>query len=349
MAQKIQIGGLTIGEGEPVFIIAEAGVNHNGDIKLAKKLIDAAVDAGVDAVKFQTFKTENLTTRDAGMAKYQVDNIGETSSQYEMIQKLELSFEAFTELKQYCDSKDILFLSTPHTHDAMTFLDSLVPAFKIGSGDLTNLPFLRDLADLKKPLILSTGMSTLDEVQEAVSAVLDSGNKALILLHCVTNYPADIEDMNLKAMETLRNEFNLIVGFSDHSEGHVASVAAVALGALVLEKHFTLDKDLPGPDHKASLDPTQLKAYVTAIRKTEASLGDGVKKPAPCEVSIKEVARKSLVASTDIVAGTKIEESMVCIKRPGNGIAPKYLDRLVGKRAKVDITSDTLLTWEMFE
>lgn len=349
MVLSIQIEGRIIGKNNPVFIIAEAGVNHNGDIHLAKKLVDTAALAGVDAVKFQTFKTEDLTTRDAEMAEYQVDNIGESASQFEMIKKLELGYDEFIELQHYCSSKGILFLSTPHTLDAMRFLDPIVPAFKIGSGDLTNLPFLKELANLGKPILLSTGMSTLDEVRDAVQTILDRGNDHLALLHCVTNYPAAMEDMNLRAIETLQREFNLVVGFSDHSSGYVASVAAVSLGAVILEKHFTIDRTLPGPDHKASLDPEQLREYVRLIRTTESSLGDGIKKPASCEIAIKDVARKSLVAIQDIKAGTLLEQSMIGIKRPGTGIPPKFMTELIGRRTKVDIRNDSLLHWDMLE
>ena len=349
MVQSIQIDGRVIGEDNPVFIIAEAGVNHNGDIKLAKKLVDKAVLAGADAVKFQTFKTEDLTTKDAEMAEYQVENIGESGSQFEMIQRLELGYDEFVELQRYCSSRGILFLSTPHTLDAMRFLDSIVPAFKIGSGDLTNLPFLKELADLGKPILLSTGMSTLDEVRDAVQTILDRGNEHLVLLHCVTNYPAAIEDMNLRAIETLRREFNLLVGFSDHSTGYVASIAAVSLGVVILEKHFTLDRTLLGPDHKASLDPVQLQEYVSFIRAAESSLGDGIKKPASSEIPIKDVARKSLVAIQDIKAGTMLEESMIGIKRPGTGIPPRFLSEIIGRRIKVDIKNDALLHWDMLE
>ncbi|MHA1862332.1 MAG: N-acetylneuraminate synthase [Candidatus Thorarchaeota archaeon] len=349
MVRTIEIGGQEIGVNKPVFIIAEAGVNHNGDIHLAKKLVDAAVSAGVNAVKFQTFRTEDLTTRHAELAEYQVDNISKSISQFEMIRSLELDYDAFTELKRYCDNKNILFLSTPHTLDAMRFLDSIVPAFKIGSGDLTNLPFLEKLSELSKPIILSTGMSTLDEVRDAVEVIGNKGNDDLILLHCVTNYPAAIADMNLRAIETLRREFNLLVGFSDHSIDSTASIAAVSLGAVILEKHFTLDRDLPGPDHRASLNPAQLKEYVKSVRETESSLGDGIKKPALCEIPILDVVRKSLVASGDIESGILLDESMIDIKRPGTGISPRFLSELIGRRAKIAIPNDTLLSWDMLE
>lgn len=346
---RFEIGDRTIGDGEPVFIIAEAGVNHNGDMNLARKLIDAATEAGVDAVKFQTFKAENLATRGAKMADYQKAQVNGPKSQYEMIKSLELDYSCFVELKEYSDEKGILFLSTPHTSDAAGFLDSLVPAHKIGSGDLTNLPFLKMVARYGKPIILSTGMGNLEEVQEAVNAILTEGNKQLVLLHCVTSYPAEIKKLNLRAMETMHEVFDLPVGFSDHTIGVLASVAAVALGACVIEKHFTLDKGLPGPDHQASLEPRDLAQLVASIRAIEAALGDGLKRPTTEEEQMKQIVRKSLVAAESIPRGSEISREVISIKRPGSGIAPKELDSVVGRIALVDIEKDTLLTWEMFE
>ncbi|MHA2211451.1 MAG: N-acetylneuraminate synthase, partial [Candidatus Thorarchaeota archaeon] len=323
MAQTIEIGGCTVGEDRPVFIIAEAGVNHNGDFQLAKKLVDVAYDAGVDAVKFQTFKTENVITRTAKMADYQKEQVHDADSQFEMAKKLELDYGDFVELKEYCDNKGILFLSTPHSPDAVDFLDALVPAYKIGSGDLTNLPFLEQVARFDKPIILSTGMATMNEVTEAVDAIVHAGNDKIVLLHCVTSYPADIEDVNLKAIDTLRRTFSLPVGYSDHTSGLTATIAAVSFGACVIEKHFTLSKDLAGPDHKASLEPVELQELVKTIRALEKALGDGVKKPTPAERAIMEVVRKSVVAKVSIPKGTRITEEMITVKRPGHGIAPK--------------------------
>lgn len=339
----MKIGNKLIKEEGPCFIIAEAGVNHNGSLKLAKKLIDAAQNAGADAIKFQTFKTENLVTEGTEMADYQKKNLNKKSSQYRMLKKLELKYEDFIELKKYCDKKNILFLSTPHTEDAIDFLYSLVPAYKIASGDLTNLPFLEKIAKKKKPIILSTGMATLDEVREAVTAIKKTGNNKIIVLHCTTNYPCPLEEVNLKAMLTLKKEFNLLVGYSDHTLGIMVSVIAVALGARVIEKHFTLDKNLTGPDHKASLEPKELEAMTKMIRAIEQVLGSGIKKPTKSEEKTKKIARKSIAAAKNIKKGTKITEDMLTIKRPGTGIKPKYLDKIIGRIAKENIKEDSLI------
>jgi sialic acid synthase SpsE len=262
---------------------------------------------------------------------------------------LELSYDSFVELKEYCDDKGVLFLSTPHTADAAEFLDSLIPAYKIGSGDLTNLPFLKAVSFTGKPIFLSTGMSDLEEVREAVHAIQAVGKSELLLLHCLTNYPAEIREQNLRAMHTLRQEFSLPVGFSDHTMGITASIAAVAMGACMIEKHFTADRNLPGPDHKASLEPKQLRELVEAIRNIEAAMGTGVKEPTAEEVKIRAIARKSLVSIADIPKGTTISKDMIDIKRPGDGIAPKHYDEVVGKKAAVDIVEDTVLSWGMIE
>ena len=347
--KKIRIGDRLIGECEPCFIIAEAGVNHNGDIGLAKKLIDVAKTAGADAVKFQTFKADNVATKYAKMAEYQKKNIGKEENQLAMIKKLELSYAHFAELKKYCNKKDIIFLSTPHSSDAIDFIEPIVPAYKVGSGDLTNLSSLKNKAKKRKPIILSTGMSTLGEVEEALKIIRDEGVEDIILLHCVSNYPAKIEDINLRAMETLKQAFKLPVGFSDHTLGITVPIAAVALGACIIEKHFTLDRNLPGPDHKASLEPNELKEMVKTIRNIEKALGDGIKKPTEDEEEIKKVARKSIVAKVDILRGTIITENMLGIKRPGTGIEPKHWDDIVGKKTKVNIIKDKIITWEIIE
>ena len=345
--RKIKIGNKLIDEGKPCFIIAEAGVNHNGSLKLAKKLINVAKATGVDAVKFQTFKTEGVMTENVPMAKYQKKNIGKTETQFQMVKRLELPFEDFIILKKYCDKKGIIFLSTPHSEDAIDFLEPLVPAYKIGSGDLTNLPFLEKIAKKRKPIILSTGMATLGEVEEAVNTIKKEGNNKIILLHCTTNYPCPLEEVNLRAMETLKKEFDLPVGYSDHTLGITVPIMAVTLGATVLEKHFTLDKNLPGPDHKASLEPKEFKEMIRAIRDVEKALGSSIKKPTKSEEKIKKVARKSIVAKVDIPKRAKITKDMLVIKRPGTGIEPKFLDKVIGKRTKKEIKKDELITWEM--
>ena len=346
--KKIKIENKVIGEGEATFIIAEAGVNHNGDIELAKRLVDIASECGIDAIKFQTFKAENVVAKNTPKADYQIKNTGTNESQYEMIKKLELSEDEFIELYKYTKKKGLIFLSTPFDFESADFLDELVSAFKISSTDLTNLPFLEYIAEKGKPIILSTGMGTLGEIEEAVNTIREI-NDDLILLHCVTNYPASFESLNLRAIKTLKEAFKLPVGYSDHSLGIYAPIAAVALGAVVIEKHFTLDKNLPGPDHKASLNPEELKEMVNAIRLIEKALGDGIKRPTPEEEEIKKVARRSLVANVDIPKGTVIKKEMIAIKRPGTGIEPKYLNVVIGKRAKRDIKKDEVLKWNMIE
>lgn len=345
-----------IKEGDPCFIIAEAGVNHNGNINLAKKLIDAAKKAGVDAVKFQTFRAEDLAAKDAKTADYQKKNTGKRESQIEMLRKLELSDHDFEELKRYCDSKGIMFLSTPHTEGAAELLDNMVPVFKVGSGDLTNIPFLERLAKRGKQIILSTGMSTLKEVKEAASAIRRY-NRKLILLHCTTEYPCPKKDANLKVMDTLRKETGCLVGYSDHTKGIEASVMAAYLGAVVIEKHFTLDRKMKGPDHKASLEPGELKRMVNEIRAIENGkkkinvpkriLGNGIKKPTKQELRIMKLVRKSIVSAKNINKGEVITEDMIIIKRPGIGIAPKNIAKVLGRIAKKDIKKDELISFNM--
>lgn len=349
LSRKINAGARYIGDGEPVFIIAEVGVNHNGDLGMAMQLIDAAKASGVDAVKFQTFKAEDLVTHEAKMAEYQKQQIEDITSQYEMLKGLELDYENFIELKEYCDKKRIQFLSTPHSLSSIAFLEPLIPVYKIASGDLTNIPFLEIIASYDKPIIMSTGMATLEEVSEAMSVIRKKGNNEIVLLHCVTNYPAALETLNLRAMLTLKETFEVPVGFSDHTIGFAASIAAVSLGACVIEKHFTLDKKLPGPDHKASIEPRELAEFVQILRSVESALGDGIKKPTEPEMKIREVARKSLVAKLDIQKGVIITEEMIEIKRPGFGIAPKHWNEIIGRRTKVAIEHEQVLKWDMFE
>ncbi|MCK5044569.1 N-acetylneuraminate synthase [Candidatus Parcubacteria bacterium] len=344
--KKIRIRNKSIGEESPCFIIAEAGVNHNGDLGLAKKLIIAAKQAGADAIKFQTFKAEDLVSKSAKMADYQKKNIGRKESQLEMLKKLELSNSNFRELKKYCDEKNIIFLSTAHTEDAVDFLNPLIPAYKVGSGDLTNLPFLEKIARKKKPIILSTGMAVLNEIKEALEAIKKTGNSKIILLHCTTNYPCPLEEANLRAIQTMEKEFNLPVGYSDHTSGIMVSVTAVATGAVVIEKHFTLDRNLSGPDHKASLEPDDLKKMVKEIRDVEKVLGSAIKKPSKSEEKIKKVARKSIVAKTDILKNTKITKEMLIIKRPGTGILPKHFNKVINRIVKKNIKQDALIEFK---
>ncbi|WP_318484949.1 N-acetylneuraminate synthase [Photobacterium leiognathi] len=329
-----------------IFIIAEAGVNHNGDINLAKKLIDAAATAGVDAVKFQTWKTELLVTEDAKMADYQVQNTQREETQFEMLKRLELSYSDFSELKTYCDNRNIQFMSTPDEEQSATFLNGLQPIFKIGSGELTNTPFLRHIANFGKPVILSTGMGYLSEVEHAISTLQDAGLSLdmITVLHATTDYPTAPEDVNLRSMQTIANAFpGITVGYSDHTLGIEIPVAAVALGAKVIEKHFTLDKTMSGPDHKASLEPQELADMVHAIRNIELALGDGWKVPTQTEKDNRNIVRKSLVASKDIVMGSPITADMLEIKRPGNGISPTRWDEVIGSIAKKNYQKGELI------
>jgi len=327
-----------------VFIIAEAGVNHNGDVKLAKKLVDAAKSAGADAVKFQTFKAECLVSKAAQKAEYQKHTTGADESQLEMVKKLELSFDDFKFLKKYCEQKEILFLSTPFDFDSIDFLESLkIPIFKVPSGEITNLPYLMKIANTGKPVIISTGMSDLDEVGSALEVLRENGAGTMTLLHCNTQYPTPFEDANLKAMLALKERFGLAVGYSDHTLGIEAPIAAIALGATVIEKHFTLDKSLEGPDHKASLDPQELKAMVGYIRNIEVALGDGIKQPSVSETMNKEVARKSIVARRNIVKGEIFTQDNLTVKRPGNGISPMKWFEVLGMSAKRDFCEDELI------
>ncbi len=349
MVDKITMGNKLIGKGEPVFIIAEAGVNHNGQLELAEKLVDVAVKAGVDAVKFQTFKAEEVATKNACIAGYQEKNVGEKENQQMMLKNLELDYRDFKKLKKYCDRKEIIFLSTPHSVDAIDFLEDLVPAYKIGSGDLTNIPFLKKIAVKGKPVILGAGMSTIKEIKEAVDAVRDEGNDKIIVLHCTTSYPCPPEEVNLRAMLTMQKELDCLVGYSDHTSGIMTPVMAATLGAVIIEKHFTLDKSLPGPDHKASLEPQELKELVEKIRDVEAIMGSDEKKPTESEKEMMRSVRKSIVAAEDIPSGVQITEEMLAIKRPGTGITPKELRDVVGRFAKKDIKKDRLIEWSMIK
>lgn len=337
-------------ENSPVFIIAEAGVNHNGDLIKAKKLIDAAVAAGADAVKFQTFKGDRLVTANAPKAIYQKETTGSGESQYEMLKRLELDYDQHLELIEYCKTRKIIFLSTPFDFESADWLEKLnIPAYKISSGDITNLPFLEYIAAKNRPIILSTGMASLGEVEEAVLAIRNSGNQQIVLLHCTSNYPAEYQDVNLKAMLTLKDAFQLPVGYSDHTLGIEVPVAAVALGARVIEKHFTLDRNLPGPDHRASMEPGELKLLVQKIRNTEAALGTGIKQPAISEKDTLAAARKSIVAAMAIARGTVITKEMLTFKRPGTGLPPKFFSYLIGRKVRKDIPKDKLLEFTDFE
>lgn len=343
--KKVRIGNRLIGEGEPCFIIAEAGINHNGDVKLAKRLIDVAKKAEVDAVKFQTFRAEEMVTRNAEKATYQKESTGTEVSQLDMIKKLQLSGKDFQELFAYAKLKGIIFLSSPFDKGSVDLLDQLgVPAFKIPSGEITNFGLLRHIARKRKPVIISTGMSKHREIREALEVIRKEGVVEIILLHCVSCYPARIEDMNLRVMGTLQRVFKLPVGLSDHTLGTTIPIAAAALGASVIEKHFTLHKEMAGPDHKASLEPEELKQMAKAVRQVEIAIGDGKRRLTAEEERIKKVVRRSIVARADIHKGTIIIEEMLDIKRPGTGIEPKYIESVVGNVAKTTIKRDEVIT-----
>lgn len=327
-----------------VFIIAEAGVNHNGSIELAKKLVDSAKEAGADCVKFQTFISKNIVSKNALKAEYQKKQTKTNESQYDMLKKLELSFGEFTVLNNYCKSKDIKFMSTAFDFESIDFLNSLsMDVWKIPSGDITNLPYLMKIAKLNKSTILSTGMSTMEEIKNAIKILKEHGTKELVVLHCTTEYPTPFADVNLKAMLTIKNKLGVKVGYSDHTEGIAVPVAAVALGAVVIEKHFTLDRNMIGPDHKASLEPNELKNMVDSIRSIELSLGDGIKKPAESEKKNMNVARKSIISKVNIKAGELFTEDNITIKRPGDGISPMRWFDVLGKIAPRDFDEDELI------
>lgn len=346
----IQVDKFQIGMGCPCFIIAEAGVNHNGSLETAKRLIDIAIYSGADAVKFQTFKADCLVAGNARKADYQLKTTDVNESQYEMLRHLELSYEAHHELFEYCEKRDILFMSTPFDEKSVDFLTDLgVAAFKIPSGEITNLPFLIHVASKGKPLIVSTGMTNLGEVETAVKAIESRGNRDIVLLQCVSNYPAAPEDANLRAMQTMATSFGVPVGYSDHTKGIEVAIAAVALGACVIEKHFTLDRNMDGPDHRASVEQEELKALVKGIRNVETAMGNGRKEPVVSEANTAAVARKSLVAARYISAGTKLTEALIDIKRPGTGISPAVRPYLIGRTVKQSVQGGTLLSLEMLK
>jgi N,N'-diacetyllegionaminate synthase len=327
-------------------IIAEAGVNHNGDMDLARKLIDVAASAGADFVKFQTFTADKLVTRNAEKAEYQNNTTGADESQHSMIKKLELTYEMHEALIEHCKSRDIQFFSTGFDRESIDLLVELgLKSFKIPSGEITNLPYLRHVGQYGKPVILSTGMATLDEIRVALEILIEAGTlrKRITVLHCNTEYPTPIDDVNLQAMLTIRDTFDVQVGYSDHTLGIEVAIAAVALGAKVIEKHFTLNRYLPGPDHQASLEPEELKAMVTAIHNIEKARGDGIKRPSPSEVKNMPIARKSLVAACDILKGEVFCETNITVKRPGIGLSPMLWDEVLGCTAPRNFAQDELI------
>ena len=324
-------------------IIAEAGVNHNGNIEIAKKLIVKAKECGADIVKFQTAKLDSLVSKTAKMAEYQKENIGKEESQKEMLSKLLLSFETFEELADYCKEVGIQFLSTPFDIESIQFLDSMQNIWKVPSGEITNYPYLVEIARTGKDIILSTGMSTLQEVEDALNVLRQNGASEIILLHCTTNYPTPMQDVNLRAMLTLKEKFGCKIGYSDHTQGIEVPIAAVALGATVIEKHFTLDKNMEGPDHKASIEPDEFAQMVKSIRSIEKALGNGEKTPSQSEIANIAVARKSIIALKEIKAGEVFSEENITTKRPGTGINPMRWNEILGQKAKRDFAEDELI------
>lgn len=345
--ETLRIGPRPVGPGHPVFVIAEAGVNHNGDPDLARRLIDAAREVGADAVKFQTFKAEHVVSAGATKAEYQKRTTGTESSQFEMLRALELSEAALRDLRDHCRATDMAFLSTPFDSASAQLLTDLgAPAFKVGSGELTNLPFLRDLAAFGKPIILSSGMAQASEVAAAIQTVVEGGAPAPAVLHCVSNYPASPVDVNLRAMTTMADLFGVPVGYSDHTVGDAVSLAAVARGACIIEKHLTLDRSLPGPDHAASEEPAELARLIAGIRTVEAALGDGRKRPAASEAEMRVVARRSLITRRPIRAGETFAADDFAALRPGSGLSPARRDQVFGRRARHDLDVGVILTWQ---
>ncbi|WP_066890582.1 N-acetylneuraminate synthase [Clostridium nigeriense] len=327
-----------------VFIIAEAGVNHNGSIEIAKKLIDEAARCGVDAVKFQSFKAKNLVTKAAKQADYQKNNMGKEVSQYEMLKALELSYEDHNELINYSKEKGIMFLSSPFDLESIDMLNNLgIEIFKVPSGEIENVPYLRKIAKTGKKVILSTGMSNLSDIEFALEILRGSGANDISVLHCNTDYPTKMKEVNLRAMNTIGSAFSVEIGYSDHTKGIEVPIAAVALGAKIIEKHFTLDRNMEGPDHKASLEPNELKNMVDAIRNVEIALGNGIKALTDSEKKNIKIARKSIISSTSIKAGEIFTEDNLTIKRPGTGLSPKMWDEVLGKRAKKDYYVDEMV------
>ena len=346
----MRVFGKDLAAGMPALIIAEAGVNHNGDMELARKMVEEAARAGADAIKFQTLDAARYISCYAPQAQYQQQNTGTDESQVNMVRKYELSRQAHIDLIEHCRACGVPFFSTAFDEGSVDLLDELeVECYKVPSGEINNLPLLTHIAGKGRPVILSTGMSYLGEVERAVAYLRDGGCADIAVLHCVSNYPTQPADLNLRAMVTMARAFGMPVGFSDHTLGTEAAIAAVALGAQVIEKHFTLDRDLPGPDHLASLEPNELQQMVAAIRNVEVGLGDGFKRPMPSEQNTRDVARKSLVAAAPITTGTALTEDLLDRKRPGTGIAADEMAFVLGRRVNRDLATDEILNWEMLD
>jgi len=350
MDKEIKIGEKRIGVDNPCFVIAEAGVNHNGDLKKALELVSIANKAGADAVKFQLFNVDEQVSKYAENAPYQRKGSGK-KAMAKMAMSYDFPWEKHKHITEHCNKIGIMYMSSCFDPLAVDFLISKLggSCIKVGSGELTNYPLLRCMSRTGKPILLSTGMSTLDDVRGAVAQIQSNGTSPLVLMHCVSNYPAPKEEINLRAMKTLETEFNLPVGYSDHTEGNYAAIIAVALGAKVIEKHFTIDKSLPGPDHAMSLDPKELEDFVKAIRETEKILGDGIKRPTEAEKEMQIYARRSVVSSKPIQTGEKLDDNNITLKRPATGIDPRSMDKIIGKTAIVDIPADKPITFDMLQ
>ena len=345
---KMKIGNRFVGSGEPVFIIAEAGINHNGDLDLAKKMIDETKKCGVDAIKFQVFKAEEFVSDPNNTYTYKSQGTLITEPMLEMFKRCEFEVDGWKEIFEYCKNKDIGFFATPQNPSDLDFILSIVdmPVIKVGSDDLTNLELLGYYAKKNKPLIISAGMAYISEIEDAVNTIQNTGNMDLIVLHCVSSYPTDAEEINLRKMLTIKQAFDVIVGFSDHTIGSAAAVGAVALGAKVIEKHFTLDKNLPGPDHWFSANPDEMRKLVDEIRFIEKALGSGIIEPTPKELEMRKIARRSIVASKDLSEGDIITGDTVDFKRPGTGLSPKFMEYIIGKTAKVNIKKNEQITFD---
>lgn len=344
----IKIGNKTIGEDSPCFFLAEIGPNHNGDIKIARELIDAASDAGADAVKVQTFEAKRYIAANTPKAEYDIKNTGTDEEMLVAQKNYELSQETHLELKAYSESKGITFFSTPHANEwSVDLLEEIgVPAYKIASGEITNTPILEYIAGKKKPVLLSTGASTMEDIERAVKAITGTGNDELIVMHCTSDYPCDIKDTNLNVLATLKKKFDLMIGYSDHTLSNEVACIAVALGAKVIEKHITLDRNMYGPDHKSSIEPHELSLLIQKIREVEVILGSSEKKPTAEEAEVSKIIRKSIVANQDIPGGVNLTKQMLTFKRPGTGIPPYELENVIGKKTTKDIKMDTLISYE---
>jgi N,N'-diacetyllegionaminate synthase len=350
MQRKVRIGKKLVGAGEPAFIIAEAGVNHNGDLHLAERLVDAAAEAGADAVKFQSFTAADLVTEITEKAAYQKIGSGGETTQREMLRGLELTGDDLLHLSRAAADRGLIFLSSPFDERAVDELERAgVPAYKIASGELTNHPLLTAIARKGKPALLSTGMANLGEIEESVQVLTENGLSEIVILHCVTRYPAPLAEVNFRVIETLRAAFGLPVGYSDHTAGIIAPAIAIAMGACLIEKHLTLDRNLPGPDHRMSLEPHEFGEMVKTIRDVESGLGSGVKEILGEEADLRKLVRRSIVAARTIPVGALIDSAMLTTKRPGTGIPPKYIESLLGRKTRRKIEQDTLLSWDMVE